>query len=470
MNQLEERFERRLALEQIVSRMARNFVKLENADEGIMLALEEIGEFSNASRAYIFEFRADSELMDNTFEWCQDGVTAEIEKLKGLDINIFSWWIEKIEDGDVLNIKDVGKLGPEAQAEREVLEMQGIKSVLVMPLIVRGNLNGFVGFDNVETLGTWEENDMTVLSIAAELFSNVFDRLAAEKDLLDTKNALESSLSSLQELQAQMVQQEQMAAVGQLAAGIAHEINNPLGYVINNHKTLQYYTSKMKHYADYAFSKDIKPVLTSKDQDEMKYIEEDLEDLFSDIEDGLLRVKKIVESLRLFSRIDSLTEFEPYDIREGIESTLVILKSRLRESVNLELDIQKNLPTIQASGSKINQVLLNLIVNALDAIMEKYPMTGGILKIKANSHREDVNGDEKKFIKVDIIDNGIGMSEDVQKKMFVPFFTTKEVGKGTGLGMKIVYDIIKNIHKGDIRVKSTKGEGTIISVLLEVNS
>jgi len=97
-------------------------------------------------------------------------------------------------------------------------------------------------------------------------------------------------------------------------------------------------------------------------------------------------------------------------------------------------------------------------------------MTGGILKIKANSHREDVNGDEKNFIKVDIIDNGIGMSEDVQKKMFVPFFTTKEVGKGTGLGMKIVYDIIKNIHKGDIRVKSTKGEGTIISVLLEVNS
>ncbi|MEA1976151.1 MAG: ATP-binding protein [Bacillota bacterium] len=469
MNQLKERFERRLAFEQIVSRMARNFVKLENADKGIVIALQEIGEFSDASRAYIFEFRSDGILMDNTFEWCQDGVTAEIENLKGLEINMFPWWMEKIKDGDILNIHDVAKLGPEAQAEREILEMQSIKSVLVMPLMIRGKLNGFVGFDNVKTLGIWQENDMNVLSIAAELFSNVFDRLAADKDLLNAKNELEASLSSLQDLQAQMVQQEQMVAVGQLAAGVAHEINNPLGYVISNQKTLQHYTSKMKQYANYAFSNDKKPPLTSKDQDEMRYIEEDLEELFSDIDEGLLRVKKIVKSLRLFSRIDSIAEFEPFDIREGIESTLVILKSRLRESVKLELDIQQNLPTIQVNGSKINQVLLNLIVNALDAIMEKHPTTGGVLKIKANTYHENIDGDEKNFIKVDIIDNGIGMSDDVLKKMFVPFFTTKDVGKGTGLGMKIVYDIVKTLHKGDIRVESVVGEGTTISILLLID-
>lgn len=459
-------FERKLALEQIISRMARNFVRFENAATGIHTALREIGEFSGASRAYIFEFKSDGLLMDNTYEWCSPGVTAEIDNLKDQEIGVFGWWMEKIRQGDVLNIHDVSTLGPEAQAEKEILEMQDIKSVLVMPLMKRGELCGFVGFDNVESVGVWKEEDTSALSIAAELFSNVFDRLAYEKEINDAKDELEASLNSLQFLQAKLIQQEQLAAIGQLAAGVAHEINNPLGFVLSNQKTLRKYSEKLLTYANSCFLDQGKPAFTEKDAKEVAYIQDDLSELFDDIDIGLLRVKKIVESLRFFSRIDSIQSFEPYNIAEGLSNTLVIIHSRLSDSVSLELDIPDNLPNLVVHGSKINQVLLNLIINALDAIEERHPLKGGTLKIQMGTVGKQVPLGQGNKIKISIIDNGIGMSEETKQKIFNPFYTTKAIGKGTGLGMILVYDIVKNIHKGEIEIISEPDEGATVSITL----
>jgi len=459
---------RRLALEQIISRMARNFVQLNKAEEGIQIALSEIGKFSGASRAYIFEFHSDHIYMDNTFEWCQEGVSAEIENLKHQEIGFFPWWMDKIRGGDVLNIPDVSKLGPEAQAERDILEMQGIKSVLVMPLMKRGILSGFVGFDNVDTLGTWQEDDGAVLSIAAEFFSNVFDRLTSEKELNDAKDELETSLNSLQSLQSQLIQQEHLAAIGQLAAGVAHEINNPLGFVLSNQKTLRQYAQKLMRFIDSEASDEIHAPFSQKEQDEVTYIKDDLEDLFNDIDNGLQRVKKIVESLRFFSRIDSLQAFEPYNLKEGITNTLVIINSRITETIRLTLEIPDDLPLIMAHGSKINQVILNLIVNALDAISERHTLEGGEVTISAEVVDNKLEIENNKQLLIKFIDNGIGMSEEVQQKIFNPFFTTKPVGKGTGLGMILVYDIVKNIHKGDIQITSEVGKGTTVSITLPV--
>ena len=370
------RFERRLALEQIISRMARNFVHLEKAVAGIHIALKEIGEFSGASRAYIFEFNSDGASMDNTYEWCGDGVSAEKDNLQNIAIGTFPWWMDKIRDGDVLNIHDVSKLGAEAQAEREILEMQGIKSVLVMPIMKRAILNGFVGFDNVNSLGTWQEDDTSVLSIAAEFFSNVFDRLTSERELNDAKDELEASLTSLQRLQAQMIQQEQMVAIGLLAAGVAHEINNPLGFVLSNQKTLRQYTEILAQYTTGFAKGEVWSDVSPKDKEDMRYIQEELSDLFDDIDIGLQRVKKIVESLRFFSRVDSMQAFDPYSLKEGISNTLVIINSRLSDAVHLKLEIPDNLPNLIVHGSKINQVLLNLIINALDAIADLGPVDG----------------------------------------------------------------------------------------------
>lgn len=469
MDCLEERFQHRLALERIVSRIARNFVMLENPTDSINHALEEIGKYSRASRAYIFEFQEDGIFMNNTYEWCREGVASEMARLQNQKINSFPWWMAQIKEGDILNIKDVSKLGDEAQAEREILELQSVKSALIMPLMQRGILNGFVGFDNVDATGNWHDEDMTVLSIAAEFFSSVFNRLAAEKEIHNAKKELEVSLESLQHLQAQLIQQEQLVAIGQLAAGVAHEINNPLGFVMSNQKTLQNYANILKGYAEYCLERNEKPALSDSDRKELTYIVEDLDDVFSDINEGLVRVKKIIKSMRIFSRIDRMTDYEPYDVKEGIENTLVIIKSRLSGLGALKLNIDTPIPMIQAYGGKINQVLLNLIVNALDAIKEAHPNSPGegCLEISTRTKR---NKNERKIVEIQIVDNGIGMTDEVKNKLFMPFYTTKKIGKGTGLGMSIVYDIVKNSHAGEIIVESTEGVGTSITVQLPVNS
>lgn len=469
MHIYENQLERRLAFEQIISRMARNFVHLSKAREGINVALEEIGQFSGASRAYIFEFQTNMIYMDNTYEWCDEDVTAEIDHLKNQEIAFFPWWMEKIKSGDVLNIHDVSVLGPEATAERDILEMQGIKSVLVLPLMKRGTLSGFVGFDNVKTVGTWHKEDNAVLSIAAEFFSNVFDRLTSEKELSDAKDELEASLSSLQTMQSQLIQQEHMVAIGQLAAGIAHEINNPLGFVLSNQKTLRQYTFKLMDYAEKSLQNDANTLLSDSERKDALYIKEDLDEVFADIDIGLQRVKKIVESLRFFSRIDSVQAFEPYNLKEGIENTLTIIHSRLSESVELELDIDEQLPMVVLHGSKMNQVILNLIVNALDAIADRHQYSGGMLKISAKTVERGNKKEKERFLEIVIEDNGTGMSDEVKQKIYNPFFTTKPVGKGTGLGMILVYDIVKNLHKGDIIIESELGIGTKITLVLPLN-
>lgn len=454
----ESRWSHRLEFEQIVSKMAKEFVMIDTVKAAIMNALEAIGVFSGASRAYIFEFQENGIFMDNTFEWTKEGVSAEIENLKNQEIGFFPWWMGQIGTGNPLIINDVSALSDEAKAEREILQMQGILSVLVMPLFKKGKLNGFVGFDNVDSLGHWQEEDMAVLRIATELFSNVFERMTYEFELKKSKEDLEHSLLTLQKMQSTLVQQEQMVAIGQLAAGVAHEINNPLGFVLSNHKTLKDYTEKLSLYANECVKMRALEEGLKVDLEELEYINEDLEDLFEDIDSGLERVKKIVESLRFFSRVDGIHVFEPYDIKEGIRNTLVIIHSRVSESVDLIQEIPDEFPLIEANGSKINQVILNLLINALDAVQEKYPLIGGKITIRAKKLEN--------AIELEVQDNGTGIDEEVKKQIFNPFFTTKPLGKGTGLGMSVVYDIVKNIHGGEILIESSEELGTSVRIIL----
>lgn len=456
----EYRWSQRLAFEKIVSKMAKEFVMLDTVTHSIMNALEAIGTFSGASRAYIFEFQENGIFMDNTYEWTKQGVSAEIENLKNQEIAMFSWWMNRISSGSPLVINDVNQLEDEARAEREVLQMQGILSVLVMPLFKRGKLCGFVGFDNVDAYGRWQEEDMAVLRIASELFSNVFERMAYEAELKKSKEDLEASLLTLQKMQSTLVQQEQMVAIGQLAAGVAHEINNPLAFVLSNQLTLKDYTKKLSHYASEWLEIKSKENEFKEEIKELEYISEDLEDIFEEINSGLHRVKNIVESLRFFSKNGNNQTFEPYDIEEGIRNTLVILHNRLTESVTLVQEIPKGLPLIKAFGSKMNQVFLNLLINALDAVKEKYPLKGGEIFLRAFVHSET--------IEIQVQDNGNGLSEEVKRQIFNPFFTTKPLGKGTGLGMSVVYDIVKNIHDGDIIIESEESLGTRIRLFFPI--
>ncbi len=452
-NIFESKLVRQLELEKIVSNIARGFVRIDDIDYAISNALKAIGEFSNASRAYVFKFKENDTLMDNTNEWCKVGVDAEIDNLQNLPTNIFPWWINKIINGEVLDIHDVSDLGDSAKAEKEILEMQNIKSVLVLPISYKDKLQGFVGFDNIESKGVWTEEDQVILSLASEFFSNVFERKVTEDKLNHSNKELEKVVLSLKSAQTQLFQQENMVAIGQLAAGVAHEINNPLGFVWSNHTILKNYVYDLINIIDGM-------KLAEEKRSEYDFIVSDVDGLVEDINSGLERVKKTINGLRFFSKVDKIEDVELYDIREGIENTLVVISYKLKNKIKIIQVIDNELPLIMVNGGKINQVILNLLINAVDAIEEVGNRNNGVIKIEVNKSED--------HIILKITDNGAGMSEDVKKQMFNPFFSTKEIGKGTGLGLNISYDIVNNLHNGKLIVQSEVGVGTEITVKLPI--
>ena len=439
-----------LKIERVVSSVAKEFVMFDDISKAINFALEKIGRVSSASRAYIFEFDEYGKTMSNTYEWCNEGIEPEIEMLQELPIETFPWWIKKISTGRILNIQDVSKLDVEAKSEKEILEAQGIKSVLVLPLYFNKKLHGFVGFDNCNSISIWKSQDEIVLNLASEIFSHGFERKNSDRNLKESNDQLKDALDTLQRLQSQLIQQEQMAAIGQLAAGVAHEINNPLGFVMSNHEVMKGYISELVEFS----SSDVDYV----DQSRLEYIKNDVKELLNDVEIGLKRVQKIVEGLRSFSRIDNISEFHEFNLKVGIDNTLIILNNRIKYKADIEVNVEKNLPLIVVNGSKINQVILNLLTNAIDAVEEKFGKQKGTIKIDAYS-----SGDNIIF---EIEDNGIGIPYDIKNKIYQPFFTTKDIGKGTGFGLSIAYDIIVIEHKGNIEVESTIGERTKFKVTL----
>ncbi len=285
-------------------------------------------------------------------------------------------------------------------------------------------------------------------------------------DLANTNNQLSETLHDLKETQSQLVDQEKMASLGQLTAGIAHEINNPINFVTSNINPLKrdinmildlYRQVEELCLVNDAGDEKSKLISNWKEEIEYDYLKDEMEFLLKGIDDGANRTAEIVKGLRVFARSDDAT-LESADIIEGLNSTMVILNNQLGK-----IEVKKKFEgqnIIDCYPGKLNQVFLNLISNAIHAIHSKFEnQVGGEIILSSHSDNE--------YIYIKIADNGIGMSEEVQKKAFDPFFTTKPVGQGTGLGLSIVFKTIE-IHKGKITIKSTQGEGTTFELKLSI--
>ena len=274
---------------------------------------------------------------------------------------------------------------------------------------------------------------------------------------------LEAAYQQLKSTQAQIVQQEKMASVGQLAAGVAHEINNPIGFIGSNLRALSKHLEKITAYRKFLKEWDSQSEgeTSGRDLDEVAkklkidFVLADIEDLIEESREGVERIRKIVRNLSSFSRMDKL-ELQKFDVNECIESTLAIAWNEIKYKATVEKDLA-DLPLIDCYPQQLNQVFLNLLINAIHAMESK-----GHIKISSRLDHD--------LIKVSIQDNGSGIAEPNLARIFEPFFTTKEIGKGTGLGLSISYDIIKK-HHGDIKVESILNEGTtfIIELPLAVN-
>jgi signal transduction histidine kinase len=286
-----------------------------------------------------------------------------------------------------------------------------------------------------------------------------------EQSLQDRHIELEQAYSQLKQTQTQLLQSEKMASIGQLAAGVAHEINNPIGYVHSNLGTLQGYVrgllTLLNAYADAV--RGLTPGCEAafaaieglKDQIDFDFLRQDLPQLLAESREGIERVKKIVLDLRDFSHAgqSDVEEWVRADVHRGLESTLNIVWNEIKYKAEVRRDFGE-LPPIDCIPSQLNQVFLNLLVNAGQAIADH-----GQITVTTRVH-----GD---FICISFADTGSGIAPEHQKRIFDPFFTTKPVGKGTGLGLALSYGIVQK-HHGRIEVSSTPGTGTVFRIYLPI--
>ena len=295
--------------------------------------------------------------------------------------------------------------------------------------------------------------------------------LEIQAELVKTAEAqaqkLEKAMLELRQTQAQLIQTEKMSSLGQLVAGVAHEINNPINFIQGNIKPANEYIQDLLDLVQLYQEQypDLTPEINRKIEEiELDFLIEDLPKLISSMQVGAERIGEIVKSLRNFSRLDE-AEIKAVDIHSGIESTLMILHNRLKAtSEHSTIEIVKEygeLPKVECYAGQLNQVFMNVIANAIDALEEnnlKLPKTERAGKKSAIAIRSEVVGSDRVAIRIS--DNGAGMPETVQNRLFDPFFTTKPVGKGTGLGMSISYQIVTEKHSGSLQCFSAPGEGT----------
>lgn len=297
-----------------------------------------------------------------------------------------------------------------------------------------------------------------VLSITnqdlAETNTNLEEKVAARTKELTTL------LKRVEDAQNQLLQSEKMAAIGQLAAGVAHEINNPIGFVNSNLGTLRDYTERLLQVIS-AYEKcqskvkdvPMDEITAIRQESDLDFLREDVMSLLKESQDGLARVKKIVQDLKDFSHVDE-AELQDADLNEGMESTLNVVWNELKYKAEVVRQYGQ-LPPVRCIPSQINQVLMNLLVNAAQAIENR-----GTITVRSGVADSDA------WIEVE--DTGKGMTPETQKRIFEPFYTTKPVGSGTGLGLSLSYDIIAKRHGGRFEVKSEPNHGSRFRVYLPV--
>ncbi|NJL91716.1 MAG: PAS domain-containing protein [Coleofasciculaceae cyanobacterium SM2_1_6] len=297
---------------------------------------------------------------------------------------------------------------------------------------------------------------------------------------------LQQTLAELTQAQSQMLQTEKMSSLGQVVAGIAHEINNPVGFIHGNVNFVTQYTQELLKLIDLQQQalQGNTPELTAKMAEvEFDFIREDLAKVLTSMHNGTDRIKKIVLSLRNFSRLDE-ADMKPADIHEGLDNTILLVQHRCqsqpqRPPIQIYKDYA-NLPLVECYPGQLNQVFLNVINNAIDALEESNCYVNGITDSLGEESRGTNLGTAFKkskllqikistelvddWVSIRIHDNGCGVTEEVKKNMFNPFFTTKPIGKGTGLGLSTSYQIVVEKHRGKITCSSFLGKGTEIKI------
>ncbi|MBW4478817.1 MAG: GAF domain-containing protein [Tolypothrix brevis GSE-NOS-MK-07-07A] len=370
----------------------------------------------------------------------------------------------RYRNDETFAVNDIYKMGF-TQCHIDNLEQFQIHAFVLAPIFVGQKLWGLLA--TYQHSGSREWHDIEV-NFFSQIAVQLGVALQQAELLAQTKHQAEQlaqALEELQQTQTQLIQTEKMSSLGQLVAGVAHEINNPINFIYANLSPVSEYANGLLstlalYQQEYP---NPSPEICDRSEDiDLEFIAEDLPKILSSLKVGTDRIRQIVLSLRSFSRLDE-AQMKKVDIHEGIDSTLLILQHRLKPAPNSRgIEVIKeydNLPLIECYAGQLNQVFMNVLSNAIDALEESLEKSPGIISDRSQIRisTEVINNDQ---VVIRIKDNGSGMPEDIKTRIFDPFFTTKPVGKGTGLGLSISYQIVVNKHGGVFKCNSQPKSGT----------
>ncbi|MCC5849230.1 MAG: response regulator [Verrucomicrobia bacterium] len=382
-----------------------------------------VGGRLNVDRAYFFKHNEATDTMDNTHEWCAEGVVPEKDKLQGIPEKDFTWWVESMKRNEIVCYPDIAEIPDEVT--KNALGSQEIKSILVVPLFLNGQYDGFLGFDDCARRRDWKQEDIDILLSLSKIVSMVTGRKLVEAEK--------------EKLQSQLLQAQKMESVGRLAGGVAHDFNNMLTGIMG-------YAELCRH-----------------DIDDGHPAHEWL--------DGILhesrRSADLTRQLLAFARKQTIAP-QVLNFNDGVGNMLKMLRRLIGEGIDLIWQPGANLGAVKIDPGQIDQILANLCVNARDAIGGRSGKlilrTENILidEIYCAKHIEASPG---AYVMLEVSDNGCGMDKETALHIFEPFFTTKDVGVGTGLGLATVYGIVKQ-NAGFINVYSEPNKGTTFRIHL----
>ncbi len=318
---------------------------------------------------------------------------------------------------------------------------------------------GLRSFEKTEGLVQLPIKNKTEIGLLTSAFNEMSLKIFQTRNDLKKKiKELEITNNDLKEAQTKLVHSAKMTSLGQLVAGVAHELNNPIGFIYSNTSHLKDYSEKLFKIIDVA-EKDPNSLTKIKDELDYAYIKKDLPQLIKSCQDGAQRTRDIVLGLRNFSRLEE-AQLKEIDLRESLDTTLELLKGEIKNRIQIHRQYEP-IPNVTCYASQINQVLMNILSNAVQAIQGSGQIWISTLPIKASSNQIG-------RVQLSIQDSGMGMGPEVLEKIFEPFFTTKGVGQGTGLGLSISYGIIQN-HGGEIQVRSENGVGTEFTLIIPIS-
>ncbi|MGI0491444.1 PAS domain-containing sensor histidine kinase [Alkalinema pantanalense CENA528] len=469
---LQDYADRQTLLNQLANQI-RNSLDLDTVIATTIQSIREVLEIDHCAFAWY-------EIHEGTSYW----IVVQESKLEGVVSGLgmyaasFVGPIEPIlEKQAILCIDDASQY--EEPNHRAFLQSIRAQSEILLPIRTNSQRTGVIICVNHGHVRPWVDSEVELLFAVRDQLAIAIDQADLYSESRAKSQELQDILQELQRTQTQMLQSEKMSSLGQLVAGIAHEINNPVNFIHGNVTYAEDYIQDLLNviqlYQD-SYPQPIPAIADKLEEVDVEFLSEDLPKVVSSMKVGTERIREIVKSLRLFSRLDE-AEYKAVNIHDGIDSTLMILQNRLKAKTNRnEIQVIKdygNLPEIECFAGQLNQVFMNILVNAIDALeerdmdrsLEEQEQSPSIIRIK--TEQVTLN-----YINIRFLDNGAGIPEPIQKRLFDPFFTTKPIGKGTGMGMSISYQIVTEKHRGKLLCHSTPKQGTefIIQIPIQQSS